>query len=103
VSSGEGRDADNKRLFLNDAHAFSLSTSTWSPLTAAPFTPRYGAAGGILASREALIITHGFARTRYQDTWMLDLTTDKWTDITPGGSNGEGNILKYVIENCIDN
>jgi N-acetylneuraminic acid mutarotase len=66
--------------FLNDAWTFDPIRGNWrklSPAGPAP-APRYGA-GGTTIDR-SLVISHGFAGGRFDDTWSL---TTRWSDVSP--------------------
>lgn len=83
VTTGEGR---GKKHF-NDVWAFDLATDTWSEVATSGPKPevRYGASGGTFVfGADYLIVTHGFASTRFDNTFALRLADDTWESLTPG-------------------
>ena len=72
------------RLF-NDTWAFDLASESWSllPVTGAIPGIRYGTSAVIDSDADQLIISHGFAAGRYDDTFALDLATNTWADVSP--------------------
>jgi N-acetylneuraminic acid mutarotase/uncharacterized membrane protein YozB (DUF420 family) len=74
---------------FNDVWRLDLQTEVWQPLVDQPATglapaPRYGNPGGKID--DALVLTHGFGSTRYDDTWRFDTAAGQWQNITPTGS-----------------
>jgi len=71
--------------FFNDVWAYDLANNAWTQVGGdgpAP-TPRYGHSA-IVDSRNRMVISHGFSsRGRFDDTWVFDLATDMWSDISP--------------------
>ena len=87
-------DAESKRVlifagqagvsFLNDVWAFDAASETWSKLDTQGTPPgvRYGTSA-VITKRNLLIISHGFASGRFDDTIALDLGNNTWTQIKP--------------------
>jgi N-acetylneuraminic acid mutarotase len=70
---------------VNDTWAFDVEKETWSKIETmgtAP-VPRYGLSGVIDPVADRFVISHGFADTRYDDTFALDLKTNTWIDVSP--------------------
>ncbi len=73
-------------VLFNDVWVLNLETNTWSQLLPSGVTPapRYGAAGGIPEYSDSLLLTHGFTHQGgLDDTWILDLETVSWRNVTP--------------------
>ena len=71
--------------FFNDVWAFDAAKETWQKLETqggAP-APRYGTSAVVDARTNQLIITHGFAAGRFDDTFALDLASGTWTQLKP--------------------
>ena len=77
----------NSSGVLNDVWVLNLASETWQDVgqgsSNAP-AARYGNPGGFLNGD--LVLTHGFGSTRYDDTWVFDLDTGQWENITPVGA-----------------
>jgi hypothetical protein len=58
---------------------------------------RYGTAAAVDTKRNRLLISHGFAAGRFDDTWVLDLTTYTWTQIPIAG----GKPLKRCLHEAV--
>jgi hypothetical protein len=73
----------NGSTFYNDVWAFDAANNVWSqlPTTGTPPVERYGTSAVI--SGDTLLISHGFARGRFDDTFALDLLTNTWRDVSP--------------------
>lgn len=75
-------------VFLNDVWALDLEAELWvqqAPGGSGP-GPRV-AAGGIPDYSNTLLLTHGCTAQGYlDDTWVLDLETLIWRNVTPGGA-----------------
>jgi len=71
--------------FFNDVWAFDAAKETWQKLETkgTPPAARYGTSAVVDARRNQLIITHGFASGRFDDTFALDLATNTWSQINP--------------------
>lgn len=69
----------------NDVWAFDVETETWSQLQTSGTLPaqRYGTSAVVDSETDTLLISHGFASGRFDDTFALDLETNTWTDISP--------------------
>jgi hypothetical protein len=74
--------------FFNDAWAFDLDQETWTELKASRTAddeprPRYGQSAA-LDRQGRVFISHGFSdQGRFDDTWVFDPTTARWSNITP--------------------
>jgi hypothetical protein len=93
VSCGEGVG----KKFFNDVWAFDLATETWRRLnnTGTPPRPRYGLAGGINPfDSRYLLVSHGFADTRFDDTFRFDLANEVWQELTPRGTTPTARCLQ---------
>lgn len=77
--------AGQQSSFFNDVWAFDVEAETWSKLetTGTPPVARYGTSAVIDPVADTLIISHGFASGRFDDTFALDLNTNEWRDISP--------------------
>lgn len=73
--------------FFNDVWAFDAAKGTWQKLDAKGTAPaaRYGTSAVVDTKRNALIISHGFASGRFDDTHALDLATSTWSPISAAG------------------
>lgn len=72
----------------NDTWAFDTEKETWSEIQTQGDKPdtRYGHGTALDTARERLIVSHGFAKDgRHNDTWALDLASNRWQNITPAG------------------
>lgn len=84
ITTGEARPG----VFFNDVWALDLEANLWVQQAPAggPPAARYGAAGGIPDYSNSLFLTHGFTdQGRFDDTWVLDLETLTWRNVTPAG------------------
>lgn len=72
----------NGGTFYNDTWVFDPVHGKWQRLTPgrAP-AARYGASGTTIAN--SMVISHGFASGRFNDTWAL---TRRWANVSPAGS-----------------
>lgn len=79
IFGGEGDD------LYNDVWAFDVATEVWSKLETTGTAPgvRYGTSAVVDPINDTLIISHGFASGRYDDTFAFDLETNIWQDVTP--------------------
>ncbi|MBX3064873.1 MAG: hypothetical protein KF726_17960 [Anaerolineae bacterium] len=70
---------------FNDVWSFDLATETWTRLETQGTAPiaRYGTSAVFDPQLDRLIISHGFAAGRFDDTFALDLKTSLWSDISP--------------------
>src|SRR3990172_8147023 len=71
--------------FFNDVWAFDTAKETWQKLETKGTAPaqRYGSSAVVDTRTNQLIITHGFASGRFDDTFALDLATNTWSAIAP--------------------
>jgi hypothetical protein len=76
--------------FFNDAWAFDLDGETWTQLKANRVAddeprPRYGQSAA-LDNQGRVFISHGFSdQGRFDDTWVFDPATARWTKLDPAG------------------
>jgi hypothetical protein len=91
---GADYDAARKRVllfagqqsgFFNDVWAFDVETEKWSKIetSGSPPPARYGTSAVVDPKSDTLIISHGFAAGRFDDTFALDLKTNTWKDVSP--------------------
>jgi N-acetylneuraminic acid mutarotase len=71
--------------FYNDVWAFDVESETWSKLETTGGAPvaRYGTSAVVDPQADSLIVSHGFASGRFDDTFALDLKTNTWQEISP--------------------
>ena len=73
--------------FFNDTWVFDFAGESWTKLDTGdrPLpTPRYGLPA-VFDAHGNFIISHGFTfEGRFDDTWSLDLSSNQWTDVSPG-------------------
>ena len=71
--------------FFNDVWAFDAAKETWQKLETKGTAPaqRYGSSAVVDTKTNQLIVTHGFASGRFDDTYALDLATNTWSAIAP--------------------
>ena len=92
-SMGATYDAVRQRVLIfggegaglyNDVWAFDVNTETWSQLPVGGNLPpaRYGTSAVLDTVNDRLIISHGFASGRFDDTHVLDLITNTWSQVT---------------------
>jgi hypothetical protein len=72
--------------FFNDTWTFDFATETWTQTEiqgeAMP-SPRYGLPAALDAENK-FVISHGFTfEGRFDDTWSLDLESNRWSEISP--------------------
>ena len=69
--------------FFTDVWAFDTSAEKWQKLATKGSAPaaRYGTSAVIDTNTNQLVITHGFATGRFDDTFALDLAANTWTQI----------------------
>lgn len=93
-SMGAAYDEARKRVLIfagqqsgvfNDVWAFDLEKEAWSQIETkgTPPVARYGTSAVVDPVNDTLIISHGFAAGRFDDTFMLDLKTNTWQDVSP--------------------
>ena len=72
--------------FFNDVWAFDTAAEKWQKLTTKGTAPaaRYGTSAVVDTNTNQLIITHGFAAGRFDDTFALDLAANTWAPIVTG-------------------
>ena len=71
--------------FFNDVWAYDIASNTWTQLDGGGPKPntRYGHSGITDTMRDRMVISHGFAQGRFDDTWAFDFATNTWTDVSP--------------------
>lgn len=82
ITTGEGPG----KVHYNDVWAFDLTTDTWSEVATSgtPPSKRYGSGGGTYVfGGDHLFVTHGFRSSRFDDTFVLRLSDDTWSSVTP--------------------
>ena len=91
IATGQASDDANH----NDIWRFALSTNSWTKLSSTSNPGiRYGAPGGTLGGN--LLVSHGFGASnppRYDDTWLFNINTEQWQDISPSGTKPVGRCL----------
>jgi hypothetical protein len=92
--AGQGKEG-----FFNDVWSFDTVSETWRKLETNGPTPvkRYGTAAAVDTRRNQLLITHGFAEGRFDDTWALNLATNTWTQLAISG----GKPLKRCLHEAV--
>lgn len=73
----------NGGAFYNDTWAFDPVQGRWQKLSPGgrPPAARYGASGTTISG--SMVISHGFASGRFNDTWAL---TRRWANVSPAAS-----------------
>jgi uncharacterized protein (TIGR03437 family) len=74
--------------FFSDLWSFDIASSTWTIQAKDNTGPksRYGHGAIYDAGRDALVITHGFTTAgRFDDTWVFDLKSHGWREISTSG------------------
>ena len=71
--------------FLNDTWAFSLETRVWTKLATSgtPPSPRHAFDGVYDPGGQQLVIYSGQGNGLLNDTWVLNLNTLQWRDVSP--------------------
>ncbi len=86
--------------FFSDVWAFDIARQTWqqlSPNQAAP-SKRYGHSAVYDATRDRMIISHGFTDAgRFDDTFSFDFTRNVWADLTSSGTKPLRRCLHHAI------
>ncbi len=80
--------AGQARSLFGDVWAYDIASNAWTQLSASGGpSARYGHSTIYDARRDRLVLSHGFTseRGRFDDTWVFDLASNRWTDITPSG------------------
>ncbi len=85
--------------FFNDVWAFDAAKETWQKVEAkgTPPVARYGTSAVVDARRSRLIVSHGFASGRFDDTHALDLATNTWSQVQPV----DGQPLKRCLHESV--
>lgn len=82
--------------FLDDVWAFDLASETWTEIDASGSKPtkRYGLGAVLDASRNRMLISHGFSASgRFDDTWAFDLVANQWTELPTGNAFPQARCL----------
>lgn len=85
--------------FFSDVWAFSIAAGTWSQLSPDDAGPnrRYGHSGIYDATRDRLVISHGFTdEGRFDDTWAFDFSNNSWRDISPASNRPVRRCLHHA-------
>jgi uncharacterized protein (TIGR03437 family) len=86
--------------FFSDVWSYEPEANTWrrlAPDNAGP-SKRYGHSAVYDATRERMIISHGFTDAgRFDDTWAFDLRTGQWRDISPPGVRPLRRCLHHAV------
>jgi N-acetylneuraminic acid mutarotase len=92
IFAGQGNE------FFNDVWAFDVEKETWSKLETSGAAPaaRYGTSAVLNPTTGQLIISHGFASGRFDDTFALDLKTNVWRELLP-----ENRPLKRCLHEAV--
>jgi len=85
--------------FFNDVWAFDAAQETWQKMETkgTPPAARYGTSAVVDVKVNQLIVTHGFASTRFDDTFALDLSTLTWSQI----QGVDGRPLKRCLHESV--
>jgi len=86
--------------FFSDIWAYDVARNTWQQIAPGGSGPneRYGHSAILDASRDRLIISHGFTgEGRFDDTWALDLATNRWRDISPSSGRPLRRCLHQAV------
>jgi len=86
--------------FFSDVWAYALGGAGWRRLSADDAGPsrRYGHSAIYDATRERMVISHGFTNAgRFDDTWAFDLRSDSWRNITPTGPKPLRRCLHHAV------
>ncbi|MBL8219613.1 MAG: hypothetical protein JNL62_10305 [Bryobacterales bacterium] len=102
-------DAERRRLllfggqasgFFSDTWAYDIARNTWQQIAPGGSGPneRYGHSAILDAARGRMIISHGFTDDgRFDDTWALDLATNRWRDISPSNGRPLRRCLHHAV------
>lgn len=85
--------------FFSDVWAYDIARNEWRMLADHNTGPsrRYGHSGIYDAERDRIVISHGFTdRGRFDDTWAFDLSTNRWTDLSPVGARPVRRCLHHA-------
>ena len=85
--------------FFNDTWAYEIGANRWVQLTQdeGP-SRRYGHSAIYDPAQDRMIISHGFTNAgRFDDTWSLDLATNRWRDISPGSIRPLKRCLHHAV------
>ena len=80
--------AGQARGFFNDTFAYEIEANRWVQLNDGAGAPprRYAHSGVYDPDGNRILISHGFTSSgRFDDTWALDLATNRWRDLNPAG------------------
>jgi uncharacterized protein (TIGR03437 family) len=86
--------------FFNDTWAFDIATNTWSKLSPGGALPneRYGHSGIYDATRDRLVISHGFTDDgRFDDTWAFEFAANRWRNISPPSNRPLRRCLHHAV------
>lgn len=89
--------------FFSDVWAFGLDNGAWQQLAANEAGPsdRYGHSAILDEARGRMVISHGFTDAgRFDDTWAFDLTSNRWSNITPAGTRPLKRCLHHAVHDA---
>ncbi|MBL8173955.1 MAG: hypothetical protein JNK48_04755 [Bryobacterales bacterium] len=102
-------DAQRRRLllfggqasgFFSDTWAYDIAANRWQQIAPGGSGPneRYGHSAVLDSARGRMIVSHGFTdEGRFDDTWALDLATNRWQDISPRGDRPLRRCLHHAV------
>ncbi|MFN7937216.1 MAG: kelch repeat-containing protein [Bryobacteraceae bacterium] len=102
-------DAQRRRLllfggqasgFFSDTWAYDIARNTWQQIAPGGSGPneRYGHSAVLDPTRDRMIISHGFTdEGRFDDTWALNLSTNRWQNISPNGERPLRRCLHHAV------
>jgi len=85
--------------FFNDLWTFNPATGQWREVSIGGAKPptRYGSCAAYDGEADAFYISHGFTNAgRFDDTWVFDLGSSQWRDITAAGAKP----IKRCLHRC---
>ncbi len=86
--------------FFSDVWAYDIASNTWTRLADNGAGPsrRYGHSAILDTGRNRLVVSHGFTdRGRFDDTFAFDLTSNRWTDISPSSGRPLRRCLHHAV------
>ena len=85
--------------FFSDVWALDIATMAWRLIGADTGTParRYGHSGIYEPGRDRIVISHGFASGRFDDTWAFSLANNTWTNLSPASGRPLRRCLHHAV------